>query len=108
MPPVSLHHVRGIDRPLVMPHGRRDIHILEIFSEDRILVTTLLHYWYERYGIAILIDQTWSDAYRRYFPGMGSPEAMNEANQRRFSEILAERGRLHKNSDDFPWVILKD
>jgi hypothetical protein len=78
------------------------------FSEDRVLVTTLLHDWHERYGIAVFIDQNWSDAYRHYFPGMGSPEAMNEANQRRFTEILAERGRLHKNSDDFPWVILKE
>lgn len=75
---------------------------------DRVLMTTLLVDWYERYGIAVLIDANWSDAYRRYFPGMGSPETLNEANQRRFTEILAERGRLYKNSDDFPWVILKD
>lgn len=77
-------------------------------NADRVLVTALLRDWHERYGIAVLIDSAWNDAYRRYFRGMGSPETLNEANQRRFTEILAERGRLHKNSDDFPWVILKD
>ncbi len=59
-------------------------------GEDRVLVTTLLRDWYQRYGVAMLIDQNWSDAYRRYFRGMGSPEALNEANLRRFTEIMAE------------------
>ena len=56
----------------------------------------------------MLIDGSWHDTFRANFRGLGSPESLNEANQRRFSEILAERGRLYKNSDDFPWVILQD
>ncbi len=75
---------------------------------DRMLVVDLLRDWRERYGLALLIDATWEDIYRGTFRGLGNPEALNEANQRRFTEILAERGRLHKNSDDFPWVILQD
>lgn len=77
-------------------------------KRDKVLMVELLNDWRERYGIAVLIDPGWEDSYRRYFPGPGSPEALNEANRRRFGEVLAERGRLHKNSDDFPWVILKD
>lgn len=77
-------------------------------QSSRMLVVDLLRDWRERYGLALLIDQTWGDAYRANFRGLGNPEALNEANQRRFNEILAERGRLHKNSDDFPWVILQD
>lgn len=75
---------------------------------NRMLVVDLLRDWRERYGLALLINDTWEDAYRANFRGLGNPEALNEANQRRFNEILAERGRLHKNSDDFPWVILQD
>jgi hypothetical protein len=48
------------------------------------------------------------EVYQASFRGLGNPEALNEANQRRFNEMLSERGRLHKNSDDFPWVILRD
>ena len=77
-------------------------------DKDRVLVMELLKDWRERYGIAMLIDPQWEEMYRRHFRGLGSPEALNEANQRRFIEILAERGRLHKNSDDFPWVLLRD
>ena len=76
--------------------------------ERRILLERLLADWRDRYGLAVLIDATWQQAFRDNFRGLGSPEALNEANQRRFAEILAERGRLHKNSDDFPWVILQD
>jgi hypothetical protein len=72
------------------------------------LLADLFKDWRDRYGIAVLIDSTWQEAFRSNFRGLGSPEALNEANQRRFTEILAERGRLHKNSDDFPWVILQD
>lgn len=77
-------------------------------TEPRILVTDLLDDWHARYGIAVLITAAWDDIYRRYFRSFGNPETLNEANERRFIEILAERGRLHKNSDDFPWVILRD
>jgi len=77
-------------------------------KRDRMLVVELLRDWRERYGLTMLIDDSWQDTYRANFPGLGNPEALNEANQRRFSEILSERGRLHKNSDDFPWVILRD
>lgn len=77
-------------------------------QRDRMLVVKLLEEWRNRYGIAVLIDASWDDVYRHSFRALGSPEALNEANQRRFMEILAERGRLHKNSDDFPWVVLKD
>jgi len=76
--------------------------------QDRMLVVDLLRDWRKRYSLAMLIDDSWADVYRNSFPGLGNPEALNEANQRRFNEILAERGRLHKNSDDFPWVILRD
>lgn len=75
---------------------------------SRLLLIKLLEDWRDRYGLAILVDPTWEDIYRQHFRSLGSPEALNEANQRRFNEILAERGRLHKNSDDFPWVILRD
>jgi hypothetical protein len=75
---------------------------------SRLLVVKLLEDWRDRYGLAILVDPTWEDVYRQQFRSLGSPEALNEANQRRFTEILAERGRLYKNSDDFPWVILRD
>lgn len=77
-------------------------------KRDRMLVVELLQDWRDRYGLALLIDSTWEDIYRANFRGLGNPESLNEANQRRFNEILAERGRLHKNSDDFPWVILRD
>lgn len=77
-------------------------------KEPRILLVNLLDDWYSRYGLAVQINHHWRDAYQRDFRSMGSPEAINEANERRFMEILAERGRLHKNSDDFPWVILRD
>jgi hypothetical protein len=75
---------------------------------DRMLVVDLLRNWRDRYGLALLVDDSWEDVYHASFRGLGNPEALNEANQRRFNEILAERGRLHKNSDDFPWVILRD
>jgi len=75
---------------------------------DRMLVVDLLRDWRDRYGLAMLIDDSWEDVYHASFRGLGNPEALNEANQRRFNEILSERGRLHKNSDDFPWVILRD
>lgn len=77
-------------------------------QEHRILLTKLQTEWRDRYGIAMQIDSTWDDVYRQYFRGFGNPEALNEVNERRFCEMLAERNRLHKNSDDFPWVILKD
>ena len=77
-------------------------------GKRRVLVGDLLRDWRDRYGTAVLIDQQWETAYRTYFQGLGSPEALNEANMRRFTEILSEQGRLHKNSDDFPWVILGD
>ena len=75
---------------------------------DRMLVVELLRDWRKRYGLTMLIDDSWQDIYRANFPGLGNPEALNEANQRRFNVILSERGRLHKNSDDFPWVVLRD
>jgi hypothetical protein len=68
-------------------------------KKDRILVTSLLAEWRKRYDIAVLIDESWEDIYRRDFRSFGSPETLNEVNQ---------RGRLQKNSDDFPWVVLKD
>jgi hypothetical protein len=74
---------------------------------DRVLLADLLAHWRAHYGIAVMIDESWATAYRHYFRGMGSPDGLNEANQRRLAEILAERGRLHKNSDDFPWVLLR-
>lgn len=77
-------------------------------GKERVLVADLLHDWRERYGLAVLIDPSWEEAYRRNFRGLGSPESLNEANRRRFLEILSERGRLHKNSDDFPWIVLRD
>ena len=77
-------------------------------KRDRMLVVELLRDWRERYGLTMLIDESWQDTYRANFPGLGNPEALNEANQRRFNEILSERGRLHKNSDDFPWAVLRD
>ncbi|TEU10468.1 MAG: hypothetical protein E3J21_26330 [Anaerolineales bacterium] len=77
-------------------------------ERDRMLVVELLRDWRDRYGLALLIDDSWEDVYHTRFRGLGNPEALNEANQRRFNEILSERGRLHKNSDDFPWVILRD
>jgi len=77
-------------------------------KRDRMLVNDLLVEWHKRYDIAVLIDEGWEDLYRRNFRSFGSPETLNEVNQRRFLEILAERGRLRKNSDDFPWVVLKD
>jgi hypothetical protein len=77
-------------------------------KKDQILVTSLLAEWRKRYDIAVLIDESWGDIYRHDFRSFGSPETLNEVNQRRFMEILAERGRLRKNSDDFPWVVLKD
>ena len=55
-----------------------------------------------------MINDQWLDLYRDNFRSLGSPDALNDANQRRFMEILSESGRLYKNSDDFPWVILKD
>lgn len=76
-------------------------------KQDRILVRDLLDDWWQRYRIAVLIDDHWMDEYRKYFRSLGSPDTLNEVNQRRFVEILAERGRLHKNSDDFPWVNLR-
>jgi len=75
---------------------------------DRMLVVDLLRDWRGRYGLAMLVDASWEDVYHASFRGLGNPEALNEANQRRFNEILSERGRLHKNSDDFPWVVLRD
>ncbi|HOQ27303.1 MAG TPA: hypothetical protein PLH36_01045, partial [Armatimonadota bacterium] len=78
------------------------------FAEDRVLVADLLDEWRERYGVALLIDAGWEAEYRRSFRALGSPDALNEANQRRFSEILSEQGRIHKNSDEFPWVLLRD
>ena len=77
-------------------------------KRDRMLVVDLLRDWRDRYGLALLIDETWAHVYNASFRGLGNPEALNEANLRRFNEILAERGQLHKNSDDFPWVILRD
>ena len=77
-------------------------------KKDRILISSLLAEWRKRYDIAALIDESWEDIYRRDFRSFGSPETLNELNLRRFMEILAERGRLRKNSDDFPWVVLKD
>jgi hypothetical protein len=77
-------------------------------QSDRMLVVDLLRNWRDRYDLAMLIDDSWEDVYHASFRGLGNPEALNEANQRRFNEILSERGRLHKNSDDFPWVILRD
>lgn len=77
-------------------------------QRDRMLVVDLLRDWRDRYGLAMLVDDAWEDVYHASFRGLGNPEALNEANQRRFNEILSERGRLHKNSDDFPWVILRD
>lgn len=76
--------------------------------EPRILMANLLEDWYQRYGLAVQINRHWQDIYQHDFRSLGSPEALNEANERRFTEILAERGRLHKNSDDFPWIILRD
>lgn len=76
-------------------------------TESRLLVADLLAEWRDRFGLAMLIDDTWISAYREHFRGLGSPEALNEVNRRRFTEVLAERGRLHKNSDDFPWVVLR-
>ncbi len=75
---------------------------------DQMLVVDLLRDWRDRYGLALLIDESWEDAYHANFRGLGNPEALNEANQRRFNEMLSVRGRLLKNSDDFPWVILRD
>ena len=75
---------------------------------DRLLAVELLANWRQRYGLTVFIDGSWQDVYRASFRGLGDPESLNEANRRRLNEILAERGRLHKNSDDFPWVILKD
>jgi hypothetical protein len=77
-------------------------------DRDRMLVIDLLRDWRDRYGLAMLVDDSWEDVYHASFRGLGNPEALNEANQRRFNEILSERGRLHKNSDDFPWVVLRD
>jgi hypothetical protein len=77
-------------------------------DKDRMMVIDLVNDWNHRYGITMMIDANWEAAYRQYFRGFGSPEALNEANRLRFIEILAERGRLHKHSDDFPWVILWD
>ena len=75
---------------------------------NRLLVVDLLADWRHRYGLTVFIDGSWQDVYRASFRGLGDPESLNEANRRRLNEILGERGRLHKNSDDFPWVILKD
>jgi hypothetical protein len=77
-------------------------------GHNRMLVVDLLRDWRDRYGLAMLVDGSWAEVYQASFRGLGNPEALNEANQRRFNEILSERGRLHKNSDDFPWVILRD
>jgi len=77
-------------------------------NRDRMLVVELLSDWRDRYSLALLIDDSWEQVYHTNFRGLGNPESLNEANQRRFNEILAERGRLHKNSDDFPWVVLRD
>ena len=76
--------------------------------EPRVLVADLLRDWRDRYGIAVLIDESWGDYYRTHFRALGNPESLNEANLRRVNEVFAERGRLHKNSDDFPWAILRD
>jgi len=73
-----------------------------------VLVADLLRDWRERYGLAVLIDPSWDEAYRQNFRGLGSPESLNEANRRRFLEILSEHGRLQKSSDDFPWIVLRD
>jgi hypothetical protein len=75
---------------------------------NRLLLVDLLADWRQRYGLTVFVDEAWQDAYRASFRGLGDPESLNEANRRRLNEILSERGRLHKNSDDFPWVILKD
>lgn len=77
-------------------------------DKPRMLISRLLQLWRERYGLAVTIDETWQGVYNRDFRSLGNPESLNEANERRFNEILAERGRLYKNSDDFPWVILRD
>lgn len=77
-------------------------------DKPRMLVSRLLQLWQERYGLAVTINETWQDTYDVNFRMLGNPESLNEANERRFNEILAERGRLYKNSDDFPWVILRD
>lgn len=77
-------------------------------DKSRLLVSRLLQLWQERYGLAVTINETWQDVYNANFRSLGNPESLNEANERRFNEILAERGRLYKNSDDFPWVILRD
>ena len=76
--------------------------------ETRIQVNELLKEWRARYGLAVIIDETWLGKYRQSFRSFGSPDALDEANRQRFIEILADRGRLYKNSDDFPWVILRD
>lgn len=76
-------------------------------ERDRVLLTDLLDDWRQRYGIAVMIGPDWEGEFRRCFHGVGSPESLNETNRRRLTEILAERGRLHKDSDDFPWVLLK-
>ena len=47
-------------------------------------------------GVALLIDAGWEAEYRRSFRALGSPDALNEANQRRFSEILSSRGRIQE------------
>lgn len=75
---------------------------------NKMLVVELLADWQKRYGLTVFVDSSWQDAYRASFRGLGDPESLNEANRRRLNEILAAQGRLHKNSDDFPWVILKD
>ena len=75
---------------------------------DQMLVVDLLRDWRDRYRLSLLIDDSWEDIYHASFRGLGNPESLNEANQRRFNEMLAERGRLRKNSDAFPWVILRD
>lgn len=77
-------------------------------DKPRMLVSRLLQLWHERYDLAVTINETWQDVYNRDFRSLGNPESLNEANERRFNELLAERGRLYKNSDDFPWVILRD
>jgi hypothetical protein len=77
-------------------------------GQPRMLVNRLLRLWQERYGLAVTINESWQDVYNRSFRALGNPESLNEANLRRFNELLAERGRLYKNSDDFPWVILRD
>jgi hypothetical protein len=85
---------------LVLAGGRR-------LPARQVLLADLIDDWQARYALSVLVDPSWDAVYRRHFRGLGSPEALNEPNRRRLGEILAEQGRLRKNSDDFPWVVVR-